>query len=93
MSEANNHTYPAVDLREAETSVSVIDRGMLLIQADNDAVCDTSLSTVLRRLEARRIQAALGQELRLAFDDVANAPIPDRFIALLKALEEKERDK
>jgi hypothetical protein len=51
------------------------------------------VSAVLRRLEGRRIQAALGQELRVVFDNVASAPIPDRFIALLKALEEKERSK
>ena len=38
----------------------------------------------------RHLQASLGRHLRAAFDDVAKAPIPDRFLKLLQELEDKE---
>lgn len=46
-----------------------------------------------RRLLDRHLQAALGRHLRTMFDDIANEPVPDRFRALLDALESKEKDR
>lgn len=34
------------------------------------------------------LQAHIGRQLRAAFDEVAREPIPDRFLQLLKDLEE-----
>jgi Anti-sigma factor NepR len=36
------------------------------------------------------VQDAIGRSLRAHFDDIANAPIPDKFLALLAELEAKE---
>lgn len=33
------------------------------------------------------VQSAIGQRLRAYYDDVANEPVPDRFLALLDALD------
>ncbi|MDX2201838.1 MAG: NepR family anti-sigma factor [Hyphomicrobiaceae bacterium] len=38
----------------------------------------------------RAQQARIGQMLRSAFSDVAEAPVPDRFVELLEALQTKE---
>ena len=38
-----------------------------------------------------KIQDALGQALKAHYDDLINAPIPDRFLVLLAELEAKER--
>jgi Anti-sigma factor NepR len=38
-----------------------------------------------------KVQAALGQALQAHFDDLASAPVPDRFLVLLAELEAKER--
>lgn len=37
------------------------------------------------------IQDALGRALKAHYDDLVNAPIPDRFLVLLAELEAKER--
>jgi hypothetical protein len=39
----------------------------------------------------RSLQAQLGRQLRSIFSDVANEPVPERFIKLLEALEAKEK--
>ena len=39
------------------------------------------------------IQRAIGDKLKAVFDEVANQPVPERFTALLKQLEEQERRK
>jgi Anti-sigma factor NepR len=41
------------------------------------------------------VQSAIGRSLKAHFDDIANAPVPDKFLALLAELEAKEsgRDK
>lgn len=46
---------------------------------DKDAVLDP------------RIQEAIGKSLRAHYDDLTNAPVPDRFLVLLAELEAKER--
>ncbi len=39
----------------------------------------------------RSLQAQLGRQLRSIFSDIANEPVPDRFVKLLEALEAKEK--
>ena len=41
----------------------------------------------------RSLQAQLGRQLRSIFSDVAQEPVPDRFIKLLEALEVREKRK
>jgi Anti-sigma factor NepR len=40
-----------------------------------------------------RLQAQIGQKLKLMFDEVANAPIPDKFLNLLSQLDSQEKSK
>jgi hypothetical protein len=62
-------------------------------RVSNDDTARNAVHLIDARLEDRRLQAALGYELRIAFDSVASEPIPERFIVLLKALAEKEGNK
>jgi hypothetical protein len=39
----------------------------------------------------RSLQAQLGRQLRAIFADIAEEPVPERFIKLLEALEDKEK--
>jgi hypothetical protein len=39
------------------------------------------------------LQDAIGRSLKAHFDDIANAPVPDKFLALLAELEAKESDR
>jgi Anti-sigma factor NepR len=39
----------------------------------------------------RSLQAQLGRQLRAIFSDVADEPVPDRFVKLLDALEAREK--
>jgi hypothetical protein len=39
----------------------------------------------------RSLQAQLGRQLRAIFSDVAEEPVPDRFVKLLEALESREK--
>ena len=41
----------------------------------------------------RSLQAQLGRQLRAIYSDVADEPVPDRFVKLLEELETKEKDK
>lgn len=43
------------------------------------------------RVQDRQIQAVLGQHLRAHYDDLATAPVPDKFRKLLDELEDKEK--
>jgi Anti-sigma factor NepR len=38
-----------------------------------------------------RIQDVIGRSLKAHYDDLVNAPVPDKFLALLAELEAKER--
>lgn len=49
------------------------------IQVKQDAMLD------------RVLQARIGGMLREVFSDLADAPVPDRFVALLEALDAKEK--
>ncbi len=39
------------------------------------------------------LQAFIGRQLLATFDDVLNEPIPDRFLELLRKLEQQQADK
>jgi hypothetical protein len=39
------------------------------------------------------IQVQIGRQLRTVYDDVLNQPIPDRFMELLKKLDDSKNDK
>jgi len=41
------------------------------------------------RRDNSAIQSILGDRLRLYYDDVAREPVPDKFLELLKQLDEK----
>ena len=41
----------------------------------------------------RSLQAQLGRQLRSIFADVANDPVPERFVKLLEALEAREKQR
>ncbi len=41
------------------------------------------------RPAAMDVQAYIGRQLRAVYDDVVKQPIPDRFLALMKQLEEQ----
>lgn len=49
------------------------------VQSKQDAILD------------RALQARIGGMLREVFSDLADAPVPDRFVALLEALDAKEK--
>ena len=38
-----------------------------------------------------KIQQSIGRSLKAHYDDLVNAPVPDRFLVLLAELEAKER--
>jgi Anti-sigma factor NepR len=40
-----------------------------------------------------RLQAQIGQKLKAMFDEVAKAPIPDKFLDLLDKLDSREKSK
>ena len=40
-----------------------------------------------------KLQAQIGQKLKSMYDEVANAPIPDKFLELLSKLDGRESDK
>ncbi|HXE87353.1 MAG TPA: NepR family anti-sigma factor [Hyphomicrobiaceae bacterium] len=41
----------------------------------------------------RMVQAQIGRLLRDAFTDVADEPVPERFVTLLAKLESKDKEK
>lgn len=51
----------------------------------------SDLQNVPRGMLDRTLQAQLGRQLRAIFSDVAQEPVPDRFVKLLEALEAREK--
>ncbi len=60
-------------------------REMMTRQTGPDSVENAGLDT--------RLQAQIGLKLKQMFDEVANAPVPDKFIDLLKQLDGQEKSK
>ena len=57
-------------------------------QWDTTVVNDEKPSEKARAIRAR--QRAIGRELRRMYDDVAQEPIPDEFMELLRKIDENE---
>jgi hypothetical protein len=53
----------------------------------------SDLYNVPRGMLDRSLQAQLGRQLRAIFSDVAQEPVPERFVKLLEALEAREKRK
>ncbi len=70
----SQHEDPPVEAIPAETMTAGPDSPMT--EQAQDGV---SLDPV--------IQAHIGRELRALFDEIADEPVPDRFLALLQSLE------
>jgi hypothetical protein len=51
----------------------------------------SDLCSAPRGMLDRSLQAQLGRQLRAIFSDVAQEPVPERFIKLLEALEAREK--
>jgi hypothetical protein len=51
----------------------------------------SDLYNVPRGMLDRSLQAQLGRQLRAIFSDVAQEPVPERFVKLLEALEAREK--
>ena len=51
----------------------------------------SDLQNVPRGMLDRSLQAQLGRQLRAIFSDVAQEPVPERFVKLLEALEAREK--
>ena len=56
-----------------------------------DPARPSDLYGVPRGMLDRSLQAQLGRQLRAIFSDVAQEPVPERFIKLLEALEAREK--
>ena len=66
--------------------------------SDQDAETDAGATSMPRDGETPKdgarpgttdVQAYIGRQLRAVYDDVVKQPIPDRFLALMKQLEEQ----
>ncbi|WID94568.1 NepR family anti-sigma factor [Bosea vestrisii] len=79
-----------VEGRDRRNVVAPIERGIMNLmnvdppeaaraEADEDVVLDP------------RVQDSIGRSLKAHYDDLVNAPIPDRFLALLAQLEATEQ--
>lgn len=56
-----------------------------------DTDIDPENSPVIHPRLDRNTQARLGEQLRAMYDDLLQQPIPDRFVELLKNLDENEK--
>jgi|SRR5215468_6534780 hypothetical protein len=59
--------------------------------ANIDPPRPSDLYSTPRGMLDRSLQAQLGRQLRAIFSDVAQEPVPERFIKLLEALEAREK--
>ncbi|MGI3902007.1 MAG: NepR family anti-sigma factor [Janthinobacterium lividum] len=65
-------------------ATTVRDNGQV-IEGGGDAAADGDAA----RPGTADVQAYIGRQLRAVYDDVVKQPIPDRFLALMKQLEEQ----
>ena len=61
--------------------------------ANADRSRPSDLCGTPRGMLDRSLQAQLGRQLRAIFSDVAQEPVPERFIKLLEALEAREKNR
>jgi Anti-sigma factor NepR len=66
-------------------------RKLYVVRNENDHGARTADTTKRRGMLDRTQQAQLGNLLRAIFSDVAEEPVPDRFVKLLEVLEAREK--
>lgn len=66
-------------------------RKLYVVRNENDQDNAKEAGTKRRGMLDRTQQAQLGNLLRSIFSDVAEEPVPDRFVKLLEALEAREK--
>ena len=66
-------------------------RKLYVVRNENDQDNAQEAGTKRRGMLDRTQQAQLGNLLRSIFSDVAEEPVPDRFVKLLEALEAREK--
>jgi len=80
-----NHNKPYLahskDQREPEAELQRLSEAQRL----------SDLQNIPHGMLDRSLQAQLGRQLRAIFSDVAQEPVPDRFVRLLEALEAREK--
>lgn len=63
--------------------MSNVDSAMAAPEDDADADAEVMLDP--------RVQESIGRSLKAHYDDIVNAPVPDKFLVLLAQLEATER--
>jgi hypothetical protein len=66
-------------------------RKLYVVRNENEQDNAKAAGTKRRGMLDRTQQAQLGNLLRSIFSDVAEEPVPDRFVKLLEALEAREK--
>ena len=66
-------------------------RKLYIVRNENEQNSAKETGTKRRGMLDRTQQAQLGNLLRSIFSDVAEEPVPDRFVKLLEALEAREK--
>lgn len=62
---------------------------VLSVPNEPSAKVETGENVVSDRMLDRRTQAAIGQQLRTLYNDLATEPVPDHLLKLLETLEQK----
>ena len=83
----SNDTSPAT-AGEADAPVAAKTTAMTADTRDHEMPIDVDDE---RPGLGRDVQTELGRRLRKMFDEVAKAPVPDKFLKLLEALDQQER--
>ncbi len=73
------------DTEPREGEADMESREMMALQTEPEAADSAGLDA--------RLQAKIGQTLKAMFDEVAKAPVPDKFLDLLNKLEVQEKNK
>ena len=73
------------DTQPREGEADLERREMMTLETGTEAADSAGLDA--------RLQAKIGQTLKAMFDEVAKAPVPDKFLDLLNKLEVQEKNK
>ena len=76
---------------ERPISEPMAKRKLYVVRNENEQDNTKETGTKRRGMLDRTQQAQLGNLLRSIFSDVAEEPVPDRFVKLLEALEAREK--
>jgi hypothetical protein len=84
MAQGNLSCPPSLEIEMAERDASKPLKDFPVIQAETPPGSPPARTG----LDAE-VQAHIGRQLRAVYDDVANEPIPDKFLQLLRDLDQK----